>query len=404
MDIELNILKNWIEGSDNIVFITGKDFSAEAGFPDYRAMDEDFLDKYKYPPDDILCLTFLQRCPMFFYRYYRDKILAPVLNAQPSPAHEALAKLEESGKLKAILTVNIDGIHQEAGSKEVMELHGSVMRSWCAKCEKFLDFFYIADSPTPIPYCNVDMCGDYVRPAIVLKEEPYDLDLVQKALDYVKAADMLLIDGSALAEFPVPNLMKAYLPTSKTPIRTGKKVAVVGGGNVAMDAARSALRLGAETVYIVYRRGMAELPARKEEVEHAEEEGIIFKTLCNPVEILPDEDGFVKAITCIEMELGEPDASGRRRPIEKKGSEFTMDVDTVIMSLGTSPNPLIRSTTPGLETNKHGCIVTEGDEGKTSREGVYAGGDAVTGAATVIKAMGAGKAAAKAIDEYIQSK
>ena len=200
------------------------------------------------------------------------------------------------------------------------------------------------------------------------------------------------------------NLMKAYLPTSKTPIRTGKKVAVVGGGNVAMDAARSALRLGAETVYIVYRRGMAELPARKEEVEHAEEEGIIFKTLCNPVEILPDENGFVKAITCIEMELGEPDASGRRRPIEKKGSEFTMDVDTVIMSLGTSPNPLIRSTTPGLETNKHGCIVTEGDEGKTSREGVYAGGDAVTGAATVIKAMGAGKAAAKAIDEYIQNK
>ena len=200
------------------------------------------------------------------------------------------------------------------------------------------------------------------------------------------------------------NLMKAYLPTSKTPIRTGKKVAVVGGGNVAMDAARSALRLGAETVYIVYRRGMAELPARKEEVEHAEEEGIIFKTLCNPVEILPSEDGFVRAITCIEMELGEPDASGRRRPIEKKGSEFTMDVDTVIMSLGTSPNPLIRSTTPGLETNRHGCIVTEGDEGKTSREGVYAGGDAVTGAATVIKAMGAGKAAAKAMDEYIQNK
>ena len=200
------------------------------------------------------------------------------------------------------------------------------------------------------------------------------------------------------------NLMKAYLPTSKTPIRTGKKVAVVGGGNVAMDAARSALRLGAETVYIVYRRGMAELPARKEEVEHAEEEGIIFKTLCNPVEILSGEDGFVRAITCIEMELGEPDASGRRRPIEKKGSEFTMDVDTVIMSLGTSPNPLIRSTTPGLETNRHGCIVTEGDEGKTSREGVYAGGDAVTGAATVIKAMGAGKAAAKAIDEYIRNK
>ena len=200
------------------------------------------------------------------------------------------------------------------------------------------------------------------------------------------------------------NLMKAYLPTSKTPIRTGKKVAVVGGGNVAMDAARSALRLGAETVYIVYRRGMAELPARKEEVEHAEEEGIIFKTLCNPVEIHANDEGFVKSITCIEMELGEPDASGRRRPIEKKGSEFELDVDTVIMSLGTSPNPLIRSTTPGLETNKHGCIVTDGDDGKTSRDGVYAGGDAVTGAATVIKAMGAGKAAAKAIDEYIQNK
>ena len=183
-----------------------------------------------------------------------------------------------------------------------------------------------------------------------------------------------------------------------------RPVVIVGGGNVAMDAARSALRLGAETVYIVYRRGMAELPARKEEVEHAEEEGIIFKTLCNPVEIHANDEGFVKSITCIEMELGEPDASGRRRPIEKKGSEFELDVDTVIMSLGTSPNPLIRSTTPGLETNKHGCIVTDGDDGKTSRDGVYAGGDAVTGAATVIKAMGAGKAAAKAIDEYIQSK
>ena len=202
------------------------------------------------------------------------------------------------------------------------------------------------------------------------------------------------------------NLMKAYREDSDTPIMDlkGKKVAVVGGGNVAMDAARSAMRLGAETVYIVYRRGMAELPARKEEVEHAEEEGIIFKTLCNPVEIHPDENGFVKSITCVEMELGEPDASGRRRPIEKKGSEFELDVDTVIMSLGTSPNPLIRSTTPGLETNKHGCIVTDGDDGKTSRDGVYAGGDAVTGAATVIKAMGAGKAAAKAIHEYIQNK
>ena len=200
------------------------------------------------------------------------------------------------------------------------------------------------------------------------------------------------------------NLMKAYKEDSRTPIMKSKSVAVVGGGNVAMDAARCAKRLGAENVYIVYRRGMAELPARKEEVEHAEEEGIIFKTLCNPVEIHANDEGFVKSITCVEMELGEPDASGRRRPIEKKGSEFELDVDTVIMSLGTSPNPLIRSTTPGLETNKHGCIVTEGDEGKTSREGVYAGGDAVTGAATVIKAMGAGKAAAKAIDEYIQNK
>ena len=200
------------------------------------------------------------------------------------------------------------------------------------------------------------------------------------------------------------NLMKAYKEDSRTPIMKSKSVAVVGGGNVAMDAARCAKRLGAENVYIVYRRGMAELPARKEEVEHAEEEGIIFKTLCNPVKIHANDEGFVNSITCIEMELGEPDASGRRRPIEKKGSEFELDVDTVIMSLGTSPNPLIRSTTPGLETNKHGCIVTDGDDGKTSRDGVYAGGDAVTGAATVIKAMGAGKAAAKAIDEYIQNK
>ena len=199
------------------------------------------------------------------------------------------------------------------------------------------------------------------------------------------------------------NLMKAYLPTSKTPIRTGKKVAVVGGGNVAMDAARSALRLGAETVYIVYRRGMAELPARKEEVEHAEEEGIIFKTLCNPVEILPGEDGFVRAITCIEMELGEPDASGRRRPIEVPGSEFELDVDCVIMALGTSPNPLIKSTTKGLEINKKGGIVVN-EDGLTSRENVYAGGDAVTGAATVILAMGAGKLGAKSIDEYLSNK
>ena len=200
------------------------------------------------------------------------------------------------------------------------------------------------------------------------------------------------------------NLMKAYLPTSKTPIRTGKKVAVVGGGNVAMDAARSALRLGAETVYIVYRRGMAELPARKEEVEHAEEEGIIFKTLTNPTEVLGDENGWVKGMTCVEMELGEPDASGRRRPIVKEGSEFVLDVDTMIMALGTSPNPLIRSTTPGLDADKHGCLITNGPDGLTSRPMVYAGGDAVTGAATVILAMGAGKEAARAIDAAIKAK
>ncbi len=200
------------------------------------------------------------------------------------------------------------------------------------------------------------------------------------------------------------NLMKAYREDSKTPIMKSERVAVVGGGNVAMDAARSAKRLGAKEVYIVYRRGMAELPARTEEVEHAIEEGIVFKTLTNPVEVLGDEDGFVKGMTCVEMTLGEPDASGRRRPVVKEGSEFTLDVDTMIMSIGTSPNPLIRSTTPGLDVNRHGCIVVSGDDGLTSREGVYAGGDAVTGAATVILAMGAGKNAAKAIDEYIKEK
>ena len=200
------------------------------------------------------------------------------------------------------------------------------------------------------------------------------------------------------------NLMKAYKEGSKTPIQHAKKVAVVGGGNVAMDAARSAKRLGAEEVYIVYRRGMEELPARKEEVEHAEEEGIIFKTLHNPVEILGDEDGLVSGMKCVEMEHGEPDESGRRRPIVKEGSEFVLDVDSVIMSIGTSPNPLIRSTTPGLDANNRGCLITKDEKGETTREGVYAGGDAVTGAATVILAMGAGKEAAKAIDEYIKSK
>ena len=196
------------------------------------------------------------------------------------------------------------------------------------------------------------------------------------------------------------NLMKAFDEESNTPIMRGKKVAVVGGGNVAMDAARTALRLGAE-VHIVYRRSEEELPARVEEVHHAKEEGIIFDLLTNPTEILEDENGWVSGIKCVRMELGEPDASGRRRPVVIDGSEFTMEVDTVIMSLGTSPNPLISSTTKGLEVNKYKCIVAEEEFGKTTKEGVYAGGDAVTGAATVILAMGAGKAAAKGIDEYL---
>ncbi len=196
------------------------------------------------------------------------------------------------------------------------------------------------------------------------------------------------------------NLMKAFDNAYDTPIFHGKRVAVVGGGNVAMDAARTALRLGAET-YIVYRRSEEELPARAEEIQHAKEEGIRFKLLTNPKEIISDENGWVKAMVCVEMELGEPDASGRRRPIEKAGSEFELPADAVIMSLGTSPNPLISSTTDGLECNKHKCILANEENGQTSRRGVFAGGDAVTGAATVILAMGAGKAAARGIDEYL---
>lgn len=198
------------------------------------------------------------------------------------------------------------------------------------------------------------------------------------------------------------NLMKAYDNQYDTPIRNSQAVAVVGGGNVAMDAARTAKRLGAKNVYIVYRRSEVEMPARLEEVHHAKEEGIIFKNLNNPVQILGGENGEVVAMECVEMDLGEPDASGRRRPVEKKGSNFTLDVDTVIIAIGTSPNPLIRSTTTGLDTNKWGCIVAD-EKMATSRKGVYAGGDTVTGAATVILAMGAGKTAAASIDEYIRN-
>ncbi|WP_367567968.1 NADPH-dependent glutamate synthase [Lacrimispora sp.] len=199
------------------------------------------------------------------------------------------------------------------------------------------------------------------------------------------------------------NLMKAFRSDYDTPIAAGNKVAVVGGGNVAMDAARTALRLGA-TVYVVYRRSEAELPARVEEVHHAKEEGIIFNLLSNPVEILTDEKGWVNGMKCVKMELGEPDASGRRRPVEIEGSEFVLDVDTVIMSLGTSPNPLISNTTKGLDINKRKCIIADDSNGQTSREGVFAGGDAVSGAATVILAMEAGRAGAKGIDEYLSNK
>ena len=199
------------------------------------------------------------------------------------------------------------------------------------------------------------------------------------------------------------NLMKAYKEGVDTPIQHPKRAVIVGGGNVAMDAARCAKRLGVEEVTIVYRRSMEELPARREEVEHAQEEGIIFRLLTNPVRVLGDENGWVKGMECVSMELGEPDESGRRRPVEIKDSNFVLDVDCMIMAIGTSPNPLIRSTTEGLETNRKGCLIAD-DNGATTREGVFAGGDAVTGAATVILAMGAGKTAAKAMDAYIQNK
>jgi len=200
------------------------------------------------------------------------------------------------------------------------------------------------------------------------------------------------------------NLMKAYKDEYDTPIIRPKNVAVVGGGNVAMDAARSALRLGAENVYIVYRRSEEEMPARNEEIHHAKEEGVNFKLLNNPVKVLGDESGKVVGLECVEMELGEPDASGRRRPVAKEGSNFVLDVDAVIIAIGNAPNPLIRSTTKGIEANARGCLVVNEETMQTTKEGVYAGGDAVTGAATVIKAMGAGRHAAKSIDEYIKSK
>ena len=241
----------------------------------------------------------------------------------------------------------------------------------------------------------------------LMKEEGYDAVFIGSGAGLPKF--MHIPGEQAMGVFSAneyltrSNLMKAFSDESRTPIMKARKAVIVGGGNVAMDAARTALRLGAET-HIVYRRSEEELPARREEVHHAKEEGIHFNLLTNPVEIHADESGWVKGITCLRMELGEPDASGRRRPVEIPGSEFYIECDAVIMSLGTSPNPLISSTTKGLEANRRGCIVADEEKGQTSKEGVFAGGDAVTGAATVILAMGAGKAAAKGIDEYLSGK
>ena len=241
----------------------------------------------------------------------------------------------------------------------------------------------------------------------LMKEEGYDAVFIGSGAGLPKF--MHIPGEQAMGVFSAneyltrSNLMKAFSPDSRTPIMKPKKAVIVGGGNVAMDAARTALRLGAET-HIVYRRSEEELPARREEVLHAKEEGIIFNLLTNPVEIHADENGWVKGITCLRMELGEPDESGRRSPVEIPGSEFFIECDAVIMSLGTSPNPLISSTTEGLDTNRRKCIVANEANGQTSKDGVFAGGDAVTGAATVILAMGAGKAAAKGIDEYLSNK
>ena len=241
----------------------------------------------------------------------------------------------------------------------------------------------------------------------LMKEEGYDAVFIGSGAGLPKfmgiPGEQAMGVFSANEYLTRSNLMKAFSEDSRTPIMRPKKAVIVGGGNVAMDAARTALRLGAET-HIVYRRSEEELPARREEVLHAKEEGIIFDLLTNPVEIHADENGWVKGITCIRMELGEPDSSGRRRPVEMPGSEFYIECDAVIMSLGTSPNPLIASTTQGLETNRRKCIVADEEKGQTSKEGVFAGGDAVTGAATVILAMGAGKTAAKGIDEYLSGK